>query len=467
VKLGSSTRLQCGKSEVTRTLIRGGTVVTEDGSFPASVLIRGETIEAVLPATDEPIVDAVIDATGKLVMPGGVDIHCHFREPDPDDREGFDTGSAGALAGGITTVVEMPQAVPPVTDHVAFAAKRDRAEHLSHVDFAFWAGITPDNLAELSLLRDAGAAAFKAYMVGGSPFLPRVDDGHLLEAMRIVSAWDGLIGVHAENHEVVTYLTQKLRDQGRVDPVAFTEARPIMAEVEAIRRAGYFASQVGCRLHVLHASCSDSVSAVLDLRKTGGQVSVETCPHYLLLSEDDLRRLGPIAKGSPPVRAVHEVDALWDAVRWGYVDILASDHSPTNIAEKERGENDIFEAPSGLIGNETMLPLVLDEALNRRGVDATTIAQLSSTNPAKRLGIYPRKGAIRPGSDADITIYDRTATWRIDKAQLHGRQRWTPYHGRSVQVAVDTVYLRGTKVFQNGDVLIKPGFGQFLQPQHR
>lgn len=450
---------------MTSVLVRGGTVVTEEATLRASILIRDDIVERVLSADETVVADEIVDASGKLVMPGGVDLHCHFREPDPQSREGFDTGSAGAVAGGITTVVEMPQAVPPATTYAGFMAKRERASAKSYADFALWAGVTGDTLGELRPMHDAGAAAFKAYMIAGSPVLPRVDDGHLFEAMRIIATWDGVIAVHAENEELNAFLTAKLRGSGRVDPGAFVEARPILGECEAIRRAGHFATATGCRLHILHASSGTSVNAVADLRRVGCRATVETCPHYLLLSEDDLKSLGPYAKGTPPVRSRQEVDALWGAIGEGKVDILASDHSPTNQSEKDRGQYDIFEASNGLVGNETMLQLVLNEAVYGRGLTPSIIARMSATNPAKLIGIYPRKGTLRAGSDADLAIYDLDRPWHVDKERLHGRQKWTPYHGRQSRVALETVLLRGTKVFEHGAILTSPGFGKFVRPE--
>jgi allantoinase len=446
-------------------LIRGGTIVTERAQFAASVLARDGRVTGLFEHEDGPTTaDEVIDARGKLVLPGGVDIHCHFREPDPAEREGFETGSAGAAAGGITTVVEQPQATPAATTAAVFTAKIARAEARSFVDFALWGGVTPDGLDELRGMHEAGAAAFKAYLCSGSPQLPQLDDGNLLAAMKIIATWGGMVGVHAENEDVVAHLTSELRQQGRRDGLAFAEARPIIAECEAIRRAAFWAGRPDCRMHVLHASGGSAVATVTELRQSGRRVTVETCPHYLLLSDDALAHSGPLAKCSPPLRSEVELESLWRAVVSGEVDVLASDHAPYNLGEKAAGDTDIFAAPSGTPANETMLPLVLDEGLYRRNLSLSLLARMSAANPAKLARLYPRKGTIALGSDADLAIYDPDSEWRVRGERLHGRQKWTPYEGRTARVRVERVLVRGQTVFQDGEITASPGFGQFLRP---
>jgi allantoinase len=447
--------------------VRGGTVVTEGSVLAASIAVRDGRIVGIFEHDDGPsAVDELIDARGKLVLPGGVDVHCHFREPDPMQREGFELGSAGAAAGGITTVVEQPQATPPATSVATFRAKRAAASATSYVDFALWAGVTPDNLHELPGMREAGAAAFKAYLCSGSPQLPQVEDGILHAAMGSIAELGGVIGVHAENEAIVAHLTRELRGNGHHDPLSFAAARPVLAEVEAIGRAALLARSAGCRLHVLHASGGSAVASVVSLKHQSQPITVETCPHYLLLTDDALAKLGPLAKCSPPLRPSEEREQLWAAVARGEVDVLASDHAPYNLDEKLAGADDIFIAPSGTPSNETMLPLVLEEAVFERRLPLPLLARMMATNPARLAGLYPRKGTIAIGSDADLAIVATDEPWVVRGAELHGKQKWTPYEGRQVRVRVDRVIVRGQTVYHDRELKVAPGFGRFLDPRH-
>jgi allantoinase len=448
---------------MTRLLIRGGTIVTDQVIVKGSIL-AAEGIVTGLFADDhlDTTVDLEIDARGKLILPGAVDIHCHFREPDPLEREGFQTGSASAAAGGVTTVIEQPQATPPATTVAAFKSKRQLASEKSVVDFGLWGGIVAGNSDDLRAMHEEGAFAFKAYLAEGSPQLGILDDGELVVAMRTIAEFGGLLGVHAENNGLVRWGREEMERRGRTDPLAFAESRPILAEVEAVSRTALFARETGCRLHILHASCTLTVRAVKEHRAAGQAITVETCPHYLLLNDQALADLGPQVKCSPPLRPAAESEALWSHLAAGEIDILASDHAPYNASEKAAGNDDIFLAPSGAPSNETMLPLLLEEALYRRNVDLRTMVGLLAANPARLMGLYPRKGTLAIGSDADITIVDPEREWIVRGEALHGRQRWTPYEGRSCRVSVDTVLVRGEPVFQAGDVVAKPGSGKFL-----
>lgn len=442
------------------TVIHGATVVTETGPQRLDVVVTDGTIAALM--ADAGGVDgARIDATGLVVLPAGIDIHTHLREPSQIDREGFLAGTASAVAGGIATVGEMPQAQPLVQDPETLGIKRELADAHSICDFALYAAATGQSRDELVALREAGVSAMKAYMCESSPGYPRLDDPGMLDCLATLAELEIPLIVHAENDELLSAGLARMEATGRTDPIAHAESRPPLVEVEAIERAVRLAGHTGARLHVAHVSTPEGAKIVRDARAAGVRVTCETCPQYLLLDHGDLQRLGTWARCAPSIRSREHVEALWEFVLDGTIDSIGSDHSPYTIAEKQAGAEDIFAAPLGLNVIQVMLPAVRDEA-TRRGMTITQFARLSATGPAEVIGLRPRKGAIEVGADADLAIWDLDAEWRIDPDQLFSIHRWTPLAGRTVRGRVRTTIRRGELVYDDGSVLGVPGSGEFL-----
>jgi allantoinase len=284
----------------------------------------------------------------------------------------------------------------------------------------------------------------------------------LLNCLRHMHALNTLLIVHAENNDLVLKGIAEMQMQGRTDPVAHAESRPPIVETEAIRRLVHFAGLTRTRIHVAHVSTAGGVHAVREAREQGGAVTCETCPQYLLMDTRDLNRLGPFARCAPALRDPGEIDPLWEMVLAGHVDAIASDHSPYRIEEKESGYADIFQAKLGLNIIQTMLPAVLDEGIHRRGMTCAAFANLSAANPARILGLYPRKGSIRVGADADLALWDLNATWEVRRENLLSRHPWTPLEGRFLTGKVITTIRRGESIFHDGNVVGKPGDGEFL-----
>jgi allantoinase len=272
------------------------------------------------------------------------------------------------------------------------------------------------------------------------------------------------VGVHAENEWLTRRLTQELRAAGRCDRRAWGEARPPAAELEAIRRAIFWSKTTGGRLHVVHVSLAAGVREATAAKLDGVPVTVETCPHYLSYDEDDFVRIGPLAKCAPPLRPRGEVEALWRAVLAGEVDVLASDHSPCTWAEKERGENDIWQAWGGISGLQSILAALFTEGVQRRGLPLSALVRMTSANPARLFGLYPAKGSLLPGADADLVIVDPTATTTLRPEDLEYKNRHSVYVGRTFHAAVDTTLVRGTPVFAGGRVTGRPGYGRWIKP---
>jgi allantoinase len=445
----------------TRSVIANGTVVTEAGEEEVDVVVEDGVIAALLRETDH--IDAMrIDATGSTVLPGGVDIHTHLREPSQIDREGFFTGTSAAVAGGITTVGEMPQAQPLVQDLDTLSLKRRLAEKNSICDFALYAAAVGQTPAELEALREAGVSAMKAYMCDSSPGYPRLDDGKMLDCMDTLAELDVPLIVHAENNELLGAGLARMAASGRADPLAHAESRPPIVEIEAIARVVRFAEHTGARLHVAHVSTPEGAAIVRDAARAGARVTCETCPQYLLLDHEDLARLGTWARCAPAIRAREDVERLWDFVLDGSILSLGSDHSPYTIAEKQAGLHDIFKAPLGLNVIQVMLPAVLDEAVNHRGMSIAAFARMTATGPSEVIGLGHRKGSIRVGADADLAIWDMNAEWTVTAERLFSKHRWTPLEGRRVRGRVRTTIRRGEIVYDDGAIHGQPGGGRFI-----
>jgi allantoinase len=443
------------------TVVHGGTVVTEDGEQQLDVVVRDGVITALVPDGGE-LDGERIDATGCVVLPGGVDMHTHLREPSTIDREGFAAGTSAAVAGGITTVGEMPQANPLVQDLESLSLKRGLAEQHSICDIALYAAATGQSREDLLALYDAGITALKAYMCESSPGYPRLDDRGMLDCMETIADIELPLIVHAENDELLSTGLERMITAGRKDPLAHAESRPPLVEIEAIARAVRFAAHTNARLHVAHVSTPAGAQIVKDAAAAGARVTCETCPQYLLMDLSDLERLGTWARCAPAIRSRDDVERLWEYVLDGTICAIGSDHSPYTIEEKEKGAEDIFAAPLGLNVIQIMLPAVREEAMNRRGMSLSQFAYLSSTGPSEVLGLRPKKGAIAVGADADLAIWDLNADWTVTPEVMFSKHKWTPMMGRHIRGRVRTTIRRGEVVFDDGAVHGRPGSGEFI-----
>lgn len=448
-----------------RTIIQGGLLGTEEGAFRADLIIEGEQIAGITVDASDLDADERIDATGRLVVPGGIDVHTHFKEPGDPLTEGFHTGSLGAIAGGITTVVEMPQANPPSSEGAHIREKRALGEQHSIVDFALWGAAINQDLEQIDEMVDEGVVALKSFMAGSSPGFPAATDTTLLDVFRRVAEVGIPYGLHAENDDLLRTGIARMQAQGRKDPLAHAASRPSIVEVEAIHRAIFFAEQTGGHAYICHCSTVEGLELVKAAKARGVPVTVETCPQYLALDEDDLRRLGPFGRCAPPFRTRDEVEGVWRHVAEGTVDVISSDHCGYTIESKEAGLDDIWQAPLGLSGIQTMFPLVLDDMLHARGLDVGTFVRLSATNPARLFSLYPRKGTLQIGADADLAIYDLDQRWTVRGDEMLHRNKWTPFEGREVGVRVVRTILRGRTVYRYDDGPVisgEPGMGRFL-----
>ncbi|QDY71079.1 allantoinase AllB [Qingshengfaniella alkalisoli] len=445
-----------------QTYLRNAQLVTEDGIRHGGVVIEAGQIAEVVSGNPDRAANDVIDAEGLPVLPGLVDMHVHFSEPGRGHWEGFETGSRAAAAGGITTVVEMPlNAVPPTVDPAALSMKLHAAQK-SIVDYALWGGVVGGDISDIEGLAEGGVAAFKAFMCPGSPEFPHVGSAQLQTGLDRIARLKMMLAVHAEDEALTERLTRDLRASGRVDPRAWGEARPIEAELWAIRNALAAAKQAGARLHIVHVSTAAGIDLVHEARQTGQQVTAETCAHYLAFDEEDLVRGGPEFKCAPPLRAPEERENLWQKVLAGQVDAITSDHSPCLLEDKEKGAKDIFEAWGGISGLQSGLPAMLTEGVGRRGLSLPDLVRMMSASPARIMGLFPRKGSIAVGSDADLVIVDPSARFTLQTDDLEYRNPHSAYVGHEFTGKVVRTIRRGETLFSAGRIVAHAGPGSPL-----
>jgi allantoinase len=441
-------------------VVRGRLALPGSEPVPGALAVAGGRIAAV-GERDAPLeAEEELDVGEAVVLPGVVDVHVHTRSAAD---EGIEAATRAAAAGGVTTIVDMPyDASGPIADADALAAKVADIEREALVDVALWATVPPHGpLEHVAELVAAGACAFKLSTYETDPVrFPRIPDDQLHAAFGAIAAAGGLAGVHSENDELVRALIAAERDAGRVDPLAHARSRPPIAETEAIAGCLELARATGVRLHLCHVTVGRGVELARRARADGVDVSAETCPHYLVLEESELERSGGEAKINPPLRPAAEVEALWRALAAGELDIVSSDHVGWP-AERKRGD-DVFALASGAPGLELELPL-LHDALLVRGLPLALLARVLAEAPARRFGLWPAKGALRAGADADLVVLDPDERWVVDPDRLVTAARWSPYSGRQLQGRVRHVLARGETVFRDGELTAAAGRGAFVR----
>lgn len=448
--------------------LKNARVVTEATEFHGGVLVDGEKIAQVIEGVPEVSAAQVVDLGGKVLMPGVVDDHVHFNEPGRTHWEGYRTGSMGAAAGGATTIFEMPlNATPPTINREFLARKRQAVRDQAVVDYGNWGGLVDNNLEDLSGLDEDGVIGFKAFMSNSGVDFARVDDDLLYAGLKFAGQVGNLIGTHAENEYVTRFLGQEMRAAGRTDRASWYESRPPESELEAIQRACYWAGFAGGNLHIVHITVADGMRAVAEAKERGVHVTSETCPHYLFFDHKDYERIGPAAKCAPPLRSREDVENLWDCVLGGLVDTVASDHSPCVWEDKAKGMDDIWKAWGGISGIQTMLPVLLTEGVHKRGLPLPSLVRMLSGNPARIFGVYPQKGSLQPGADADLVVVDLDKEWTLSADQLFYKNKHSAYVGHTFKGSVERTILRGVTIFQAGEIKAQPGYGRPIRRTQR
>lgn len=450
-------------------VVTGGLVVTPDGARTTNVAIL-DGVVAQLDADPAAPARRIIDAGGLVVLPGLVDPHAHFWDPGATAREDWAHGSRSALAGGVTTVVEMPLSVPPTVDTAALEEKVARVREHSVVDAALWGGVVPAAEGEIeermAALAARGISAFKLFMCDAAREFPACGPEDVRRVLREAVALGVVVGIHAEDPGTIHAAEARLRAEGRQEPLAYAASRSLEAELAAVERAVAWSGEAGATTYIVHMSSAEALALVRRARDGGQRVHAETCPHYLTLDLATLEAKGPWAKCAPPLRDAGQVDALWDRVLDGTVDTIGSDHAPFTAEEKRAGEASIWDAPNGLTGIQTMLPLLVDEGIHRRGLSWERLAALTSTNAADIFRLAG-KGRIAEGAAGDLVLVDPDEEWTVTGSDLLSVQRWTPYERRQLRGRVKTTLLAGTPVFDGTTVSAEPGSGRLLNGDSR
>jgi allantoinase len=446
-------------------LVRHGTLVTPTGESRADVAVADGRIVALAPELSGTSKEE-IDATGLHVFPGVVDAHVHFNEPGRTEWEGFATGTQALAAGGTTSYVEMPlNAAPPTINAANFDLKLAAAQASSLVDFGLWGGLVPATVKHLEFLDELverGVMGFKAFMSNsGIMDFPMCDDLTLYEGMARIAQLGSILLVHAENDLITSRMAQRAFAQGHTGVRDYLASRPVVTELEAIERAILYASETKCPLHIVHVSTGRGVSLVVEAQARGVNVSCETCPHYLVLTEEDAERLGSVAKCAPPLRSQAEQDALWQHIFNGTLPMVVSDHSPAPASMKM--DANFFKVWGGISGCQSVLSLMLTEGYERRHLPLASIAALTAANAAQRFGLSPAKGQLAPGADADMVLVNLQSRQQLQAEDLFYRHKHSPYVGMTMRGRIVRTLLRGKTVFLNGKIVAPPS-GRLLRP---
>lgn len=452
-------------------VIVGGTVVTRAGVERVGLAVDEGRIVAIARDDALPTARETIDATGLHVLPGVIDTHTHARDPSRNEREDFATATAAAAAGGITTILEMPISNPSVHDGATLTARVAAVQPKAYVDFALYSGAAADDLDGILSAAEAGAIAYKTFrnpppvgreaeFVGLCASAPE----DYLRALERVARTGLRSAVHAEDAGMIAANAAELQAAGDGSPLSHARSRPPVVEQAAVAQSLELARAARARIEIAHCSTPTAVDLVTRARADGLDATVETCPHYLFLTEADIERFGPYAKINPALRSPETVEALWERVVAGEVDVIGSDHSPFLVEEKEPFWDDMWHASPGAPGLESLLPLMLTAVADRRLTLAHAVA-LTSGSAARLFGL-PSKGSIRVGADADLVLVDLARETTIDVSRWLTKSRGTAriWDGRRVSATVARTIVRGLTVFRDGALVGERGWGRFLRP---
>jgi allantoinase len=454
------------------TLIINGRAVTESGIFPVDIGIRGGRIAALLAPGTATNAGEQIDASGYYVLPGAIDIHWHCRAPAYPQRGDFATETRAAAAGGVTTVFEMPISKPCCATGDIFRARKALGEANVYVNFGLYAAPGLLDRAEIEDMVAEGAIGFKFFTTTAPAgrfdefeglCLPEVADA--FQALRLVADTGLVCSIHAETEQLIEWHTAQLKAANRNDVESHGDSRPPHVEASSIATLLALNESVGANVHIAHVSSQHALQTIRRFKGSGQPFTAETCPHYLFFTEADLARVGPYAKVNPPLRQPEDQAALWEGLADGTLMAVTTDHSPFTVEEKERARTDIWRTPPGAPGVEELVLGMMDAALNGR-ISVEHAVRLISTNGAKRFGLYPRKGVIAPGADADLVLYDPSVTTTIQPDMLFSQAKECDklYAGMTFRGRVRRTIVNGRTVFDDGEIVGQPGWGAFVRP---
>jgi allantoinase len=442
---------------------------------PASIHIANELIESVEPYESVPSNCELIETDDEcVIMPGLVDSHVHINEPGRADWEGFATATRAAAAGGITTVVDMPlNSIPPTTTLAGLSEKLNAARDKCYVDVGFWGGVVPGNTRELEPLFATGVVGFKCFLVhSGVDEFPNVTEADLRTAMPVLRALNAVLIVHAELPGPIENAVASPADgpTGHTNIIpqeyeTFLRSRPRAAENQAVELMIRLCREFDSPIHIVHHSSADALPLLREAKMAGAKITAETCPHYLAFNAEQIPDGATEFKCCPPIRERDNQEQLWRALENETIDMIVSDHSPCPPEMKRRESGDFLQAWGGISSLQLRLPAVWTEAQGR-GFSLQQLARWLCSSPAKLVGLSGRKGAIAPGYDADLVVWNPKKQFKVEGSALHHRHKLTPYEGRMLNGVVEKTFLRGRKIYDGGEFISKPG-GDLLLAESR
>ncbi|WP_066047751.1 allantoinase [Robertmurraya korlensis] len=442
-------------------LIRNGFVVLSNEVTQTDIAVKDGVIVRIEAGIDASALEER-DATGMYIFPGMIDVHVHFSEPGREHWEGFETGSKMLAAGGCTTYFDMPlNGIPSTINDRALQEKAVIGQSKSVVDFALWGGLVPNNEKDLKGLAEYGAIGFKAFLSDtGNDEFERSDEYTLLNGMKEIASLGKILALHAESAPITNWLMREKQQKGLVSPNDYLESRPIIAEAEAVDRAIAYAKLTGCALHFVHISSEAAINNIEAAKLAGIDITVETCPHYLLFSHQALVEKGAIAKCAPPLREKKEQERLIQLLIEGKFDMISSDHSPCPYSMKDPSVYNLFEAWGGISGGQFTLLSMIELAINHN-IPFTRIAEWTSAAPAKRFHLHS-KGSIQVGMDADFAIVSME-NLTVTEDNFFAKHKQSLYLGHTFPCQVTATYNRGKLIFENGDMIESGSVGKWLQ----
>ena len=452
------------------TLIKNGTVVTAERSFAADILIDGEKIRDIAPSLPAEQAGRIIDAAGMLLLPGGIDVHTHLDMPfgGTTSCDDFETGTRAAAFGGTTTLIDFAIQPKGTKMRDALDIWWKKAEGRASIDYGLHMIVTDlgeAGLEDMDSLVAEGVASFKLFMA--YPGVLMVDDATIFQALGRTAKNGALICMHAENGGVIDVIVRRALAEGKTAPIYHALTRPVTAEAEAVHRAIAMAEIAGAPVYIVHLSSEDALNEVREARDRGLPIFAETCPQYLLLNIEEMQRPGfESAKYvfTPPLREKQHPPKLWEGLKHDHLQVVSTDHCPFCFADqKTLGKDDFTKIPNGGPGIENRLQLLYHHGVNLGRLSLNRFVELVATTPAKLFGLYPRKGTLAPGSDADIVVWDPNADHTITAKTHHMRVDYSMFEGFTVKGNAKLVMSRGEVLVDNGSYLGRPGRGQFLK----
>ncbi len=451
--------------------IKSARIVENDQIKTVAIYVEKGKIKNIVPGNESllPVVKE-IDAKGNIVFPGFIDPHVHFDDPGFTEREDFETGTRSAAAGGITTIIDMPcTSIPPVTNGSNFDNKLNIVKPKAYVDFAFWGGVTPEQVESgeykksLKELKDRGIIGVKFYTISGMELYPRMPVPNMDKAFRLMKELNLVCAVHAEDYYLVDYYSRLMQEMGREDPESWSLGRTYEAEPEAIWSVVGITEKVGNKLHIVHLSTKAGLDIIRWAKSHGVDATTETCPQYLIFTAEDFKKTGSILKIAPPLRKKEDREELWKGLKDGSIDFICTDHAAGKYPE-EKSSPDIWKNYAGIPGTQLAVPVMLHYGYHKGKLSLGEIQKLMSENAAKRYGLYPQKGIIKIGSDADLTVIDLEKEWVINPSGLESKGKYSPFFGKRIKGKVYMTMVRGEVVYREDKGIIgTKGYGKLTK----